>query len=58
MVVPWVGIPLADMLKRFQPTRVPNTLHSRLCMIRSGCRARSAARLNGHTWRAYALTRP
>lgn len=58
MVVPWLGVPLGMVLRRFQPPRRRNTWPSPPWPTRSRCRASASARSAGRTARACASTRP
>ena len=60
MVVPWVGFPLADLLKRVEPLGSARTSRSRPWCGRTRCRASAAcsSRWTGPTSRACAWTRP
>ena len=56
IVVPWIGIPLADIINAWTARRARSSSISPRCTTPSACRARSRS-CGGRTSRAFAWTR-
>ena len=51
MVVPWLGFPLRDLVKRVEPTTGRSMSSLRPCSLRTGCRDSTARSCPGRTWK-------